>query len=111
MQWRAAYPGLTQNGAAASNESRGIWTQALISMAVSWASGILVPMSRVVLGYHSVEQVLAGSLVGVLSGLAWFSLLVCPTVQELFETLEKHPDVGFLLQPRKGAWHAHCKTE
>ncbi|OBZ84726.1 Dolichyldiphosphatase 1 [Choanephora cucurbitarum] len=49
-----------------------VWKQ-LVSLAM-FALAILVSFSRVYLGYHTTYQVMAGSLVGALFGMAWYQL-------------------------------------
>ena len=74
--------------------------QATVTMLVSLFAGLMVPISRVVLGYHSGDQVLTGALVGVLFGMAWFGLLVSPPVQRVFDSITMHTFMGYLLQQR-----------
>eukprot|EP00462_Mataza_sp_D1_P024590 CAMPEP_0175144952 /NCGR_PEP_ID=MMETSP0087-20121206/14464_1 /TAXON_ID=136419 /ORGANISM="Unknown Unknown, Strain D1" /LENGTH=216 /DNA_ID=CAMNT_0016429571 /DNA_START=80 /DNA_END=730 /DNA_ORIENTATION=+ len=50
--------------------------------------GIVVPISRVVLGVHSVAQVVVGSLVGVAAGWLWFQLGVRAAIPALFPAIE-----------------------
>lgn len=56
--------------------------QLAVAVVVACVSGIVVPLSRVRLGYHTAEQVVVGSAVGGMFGLAWayfaISRLVAP---------------------------------
>jgi membrane-associated phospholipid phosphatase len=53
-------------------EGRGAaWHLQVISFLCALAFGIIVPVSRVVLGYHTAEQVIAGSVLGCVVGVVW----------------------------------------
>lgn len=54
-------------------------------VACGCALATLVGASRVVLGYHSVEQVLVGAAAGVATAVVWFGILTC-CVQPVFAT-------------------------
>lgn len=45
-------------------------------MAGGWLIALLVGTSRVVLGYHSLQQVVVGAVAGVATAGAWFAVLV-----------------------------------
>ena|SRR3990167_9670332 len=53
----------------------------------SWIAAILVASGRVYFKYHTVKQVLAGSIVGVFMAFFWFLLYVY-VFNELFEKFE-----------------------
>ena len=46
------------------------WRLALVSVAFAWACAVSV--SRVVLRYHTVSQIVAGAVIGAVGGAAWF---------------------------------------
>jgi dolichyldiphosphatase len=99
MRWRAF--ARSQNDSTA--ERSAFWA---LAAPASLLAGLCVPASRVVLGYHTTEQVLVGSLVGVLSGLAWYLVLTCSEVQQLFDRLEEFPGLDQCLCKRRinGNW-------
>lgn len=55
---------------------------------LAWSMALLTMYSRVYLGYHSVIQVFAGAILGILIGALWYwvvnSLLICffPMIEE-----------------------------
>jgi len=60
-------------------------------------SSIMVCLSRVYLGYHSREQVLIGSAIGMIVGILWYSIADPITVKYLFPSIKNNPIVKFCL--------------
>merc|ERR1712071_499286 len=54
--------------------SKSVWFSKLIVSLGCFAAALIVTFSRVYLLYHSVSQVIVGSLIGALLGLLWFLL-------------------------------------
>jgi dolichyldiphosphatase len=91
------------------SDATAVRAQAALSCLVSAAAGIVVPASRVVLGYHSVMQVVAGSLMGMLTGAAWYVLLSSDKMQAFLDWLEQAP-FGCIFAPRHRQM-AHMRRE
>ncbi|KAI8066532.1 phosphatidic acid phosphatase type 2/haloperoxidase [Gongronella butleri] len=70
-----------------------LWKPAAILLMMLMS--LLVCWSRIYLGYHSIEQVMAGSAVGVGSGVAWYVLM---------ERLRKRGWVQWLVSTRLAHW-------
>ena len=58
--------------------------QLCVAVTVACIVGIAVPVSRVQLGYHTLEQVLVGSAVGCVFGLLWARFVMSTLVAEMW---------------------------
>jgi membrane-associated phospholipid phosphatase len=63
---------LKQQARSSSGTVRGAaWYVQIILVLCALLFGIIVPVSRVILGYHTVEQVIVGSVLGFEVGVVW----------------------------------------
>lgn len=61
-------------------------------VAAGFAVALLVAVSRVVLGYHTIEQVLVGAAAGIATAAAWFAMLLV-LAQPVFGAVRKNAGV------------------
>ncbi|PKI32517.1 lipid phosphate phosphatase gamma-like [Punica granatum] len=51
------------------------WRSRWAAVLVAWALAVLTMFSRVYLGYHTVSQVFAGAVLGIILGAMWFRII------------------------------------